>query len=207
MPLAKPPAGFRGVFLWTPQRAEPGTVALVPAARVGEALAAMCCAALRPAAPGTPPADPPAGSAPLAGIVVVGRWLGAKPADGSWGVDSVEVDGDSFVVLMDGGRIQVTVRGPGPATIGPGPYGDLLTVDTARDVIVTVNGAADDWLPSVRGHRAYDMRGRPARWPRRRPPTERSILAVRLPVPALMFSVWRAGPLPADLTVTQSAPL
>ncbi len=220
----QPPQGFRGVFLWALGPAEEASAPQIPSMQVAQAISAICRAPLRAAPDGSSlgieslaedattggtPTDSPASTptvgasarAPLAGIVVLGRWLGAKPGDEAWRVDAVDVVGDGFTVVMDRGRIQVSVRAPGPATLTPGPYGQLLTISAAQRVVVTVNGEPAHWMPSVQAGQAHDMGGRARPWPLRRAPGGRSWRAQRFPVPALMLSVWWAGPLPPGLAL------
>lgn len=185
--MRKPPKGFRGVFLWTQDPARYAAGVPIPSDRLIECLTAV-----------TSSAGP--GPTPVTGVVVLGRWLGAKPGDSGWVVDRVESVDTGFAVVLDSGALTIEVRQPGGAVLAPGPYGDLLVIPRAQDVVVAVDGSPPEWLPSVRAGQAYDMRGIARRWPRRKAPGRRSPLARTQPVPALMLSVWNARPLPAGLT-------
>ncbi len=183
--VREPPKGFRGEFLWTPGPAAIAAGVRIPSDRAADALTAIAVAG------GT-------GRAPLAGIVVLGRWLGVKPGDSSWGVAGVDSRDAGFTVRMNG-RLAIEVQRPSDAILTPGPYGDLFIIPSAHEVVVTENERPADWLPSVRGGRAHDARGLPSRWPARRAPGHRSPFAKGSPLPALMLSIWFARPLPADL--------
>lgn len=203
----QPPKGFRGVFLWVPdpEKLKSGTV--IPADRLPAALAALAGpmdpdedGSDGPAEPVEPDEPSPRRRlSPTVGIVVLGRWLGAKPGDSAWAVEAVEPDGDGFRVVFAGqGGLVLSVQGAGHAVLAPGPYGDLLVIASARSVLATESGEPELWLPSVRDGQAYDMRAKPQKWPHRRIWGERWP-APGQPVAALILSIWSARPLPADL--------
>ncbi len=172
------------MFLWTPGPAQLANGFPIPSDRAAEAVAAICL-------------SNGARRRPLAGIVVLGRWLGTKPGDLAVAVDGVDPAESGFTVRMDGG-IVIEVAHPGDALLAPGPYGALFVIPAAHDVLVARDGQPAEWLPSVREGRAHDQRGEPCRWPRRKAPGDGWRPTRGAPVPALMLSVWNPGPLPAQ---------
>ena len=141
----------------------------------------------------------PGGMVPYAGIVVLGVWVGGKPGDMSWAISEVLAEGDALLVRFASDvDLILRVAKPSDAVRLPGPYGDLLVVPKADEVLVTAGGTPTEWMPQVRAGRAIDRRGDPRPWPTATSPV-RGWRPPRHPIPALALSVWSAGPLPADI--------